>query len=154
MLTEEEKTEIMDAIRHHESRRAACVDVLKIVQRHRGWVSDEIHDIAGLLDMTTEEVDGLATFYSFIFRRPVGKHMIMICDSVCCWTMGYEVMREHLTARLGIRPGETTGDGQFTLLPVSCLGLCDTAPAMIIGDEVFGNLTTEKIDAILERYAD
>lgn len=152
MLTEEEKKEIEKELRHYTHRQAACVEALKIVQRHRGWISDEIPDIAALLGMTPEELDGVATFYSLIFRKPVGKHVILICDTVSCYVMGYERIRDHLTSRLGIDPGETTEDGQFTLLPVACLGACDEALAMMIGDKLYTELTPEKIDRILKEY--
>ncbi|HET6514078.1 MAG TPA: NADH-quinone oxidoreductase subunit NuoE [Thermodesulfovibrionales bacterium] len=152
MLTDGERREILAELEHLSNRHAACVEALRIVQRYRGWVSDEIRDIAAILEMTPEELDGVATFYSLIFRKPVGKHLILICDSVSCWVMGYERIREHLISRLGITPGETSADGQFTLLPVACLGACDQAPAMMIDDELHTNLTPEKIDEILERY--
>jgi NADH-quinone oxidoreductase subunit E len=152
MLTEEEKKEIMAELRHYEHTQAACVEALRIVQRRRGWVSDEIGEIAGLLDMTPEELDGVATFYSLIFRRPVGRHVILICDSVSCWVMGYEGLLGHLTSRLGIGLGETTADGLFTLLPVACLGVCERAPAMMIGDRLYTDLTPDRIDEIIEKY--
>lgn len=152
MLTEEERREIEEELKHFKHKQAACVEALKIVQRHRGWVSDEIRGIAGLLGMTPDELDAVATFYSFIFRRPVGKHIILICDSISCWIMGYDIVREHLKKRLGIVPGETSADDQFTLLPVSCLGACDHAPAMMIDGELYLDLTPGKIDGILEGY--
>src|SRR5512143_1739205 len=120
MLTDEERREIEEELKHVTHKQAACVEALKIVQKHRGWVSDEIGGIAAMLGMTPDELDAVATFYSFIFRRPVGKHIILICDSISCWVMGYDTVREHLKKRLGIVPGETTADGQFTLLPASC----------------------------------
>ena len=153
MLTEEEKKEIEEELTRFTHKQAACVEALKIVQRHRGWVSDEISGIAGQLGMTPAELDAVATFYSLIFRRPVGKHIILICDSISCWIMGYDTLREHLKKRLGIVPGETSADGQFTLLPASCLGACDRAPAMMIDDELYLDLTPSKIDVVLERYS-
>jgi NADH-quinone oxidoreductase subunit E len=152
VLTEEERKEIEEELKHFTHKQAACVEALKIVQKHRGWVSDEIRALAGMLDMTPDELDAVATFYSFVFRRPVGKHIILICDSISCWVVGYDMVRDHLKRRLGISPGETGSDGQFTLLPVSCLGACDHAPAMMIDDELYQDLTPEKIDGILEGY--
>jgi NADH-quinone oxidoreductase subunit E len=102
--------------------------------------------------MTPDELDSVATFYSLIYRQPVGRHVILICDSVTCWIMGYEDLLAHLTDCLGIGLGETTEDGRFTLLPVACLGACDHAPAMMIGDELYDDLDRLKIDRILERY--
>jgi NADH-quinone oxidoreductase subunit E len=152
MLTEEEKKEIEEEIRKSERKRAAAVEVLKIVQKHRGWISDELYDLAEVLDMTPAEIDSLATFYSLVFRKPVGKHVILICDSVSCWLVDYEKILGRLTARLGIGLGETTANGQFTLLPVACLGACDQAPAMMIDEVFYGDLTIEKIDQLLEKY--
>jgi len=102
--------------------------------------------------MTMDELDGIATCYNLIYRRPVGQHVILICDSITCWVMGYDSLREHLSARLGIGFGETTADGRFTLLPVCCLGACDHAPAMMIDEDFHGDLSPGGIDRILESY--
>jgi NADH-quinone oxidoreductase subunit E len=154
MLSEEERREIEAEIPRYAQKQAVGPEALKVVQRHRGWISDEsLRDVAALVEMTPAELDGVATFYNLVFRKPVGKHVILICDSVSCWILGYEDLREHLTARLGIRLGETTADGRFTLLPIMCLGTCDHAPAMMIDDQLYGDLTREKIDEILARYA-
>ncbi len=153
MLTAEEKNEIEAEFPRYERKRAVCVEALKIVQRHRGWISDEaLGDVAEFLDMTPAEVDAVGTFYNLILRKPVGKHVILVCDSVSCWIMGYERIRRHLQDRLGIGFGETSSDGIFTLLPVVCLGACDLAPAMMIDDQLYGNLDPEKIDEILSTY--
>jgi NADH-quinone oxidoreductase subunit E len=153
VLSAEERKEIEAERAHSPDGQAACIEALMIVQRHRGWVSDEaVRDIAAFLGLTPDEVDAVATFYNLVFRRPVGRNVIKICDSVSCWIMGYETMRDHLEARLGIRFGETTPDGRFTLLPIVCLGVCDHAPAMMIGDELYTDLTPSGIDTILERH--
>jgi NADH-quinone oxidoreductase subunit E len=153
MLTAEEKNEIEAEFPRYEQKRAVCVEALKIVQRHRGWVSDDVLiEVAEFLEMTPAELDGVATFYNLIFRKPVGKHIILVCDSVSCWIMGYERILQHLQERLGIVLGETTADGVFTLLPIVCLGACDQAPAMMIDDELYGNLDPAKIDEVLANY--
>jgi NADH-quinone oxidoreductase subunit E len=153
MLTAEEKKEIEAEFPRYEQKRAVCVEALKIVQRHRGWVSDEtLIAVAEFLEMTPAELEAVATFYNLIFRKPVGKHVILVCDSVSCWIMGYERILQHLQDRLGIVLGETTADGLFTLLPIVCLGACDQAPAMMIDDELYGNLDEEKIDEILTNF--
>ena len=153
MLTAEEIDEIEAEAAHYPKREAVCIDALKIVQRHRGWVSDEsVRDIAGHLGMSTTDVDSVATFYNLIFRKPVGRHVIMVCDSVSCWIMGYERMRKHLQDRLGIGFGETTPDNRFTLLPIVCLGCCDHAPAMMVDSNLHSDLDPQKIDAALEEY--
>ncbi len=151
MLTEEERREIEAEFQHYAQKRAVCIDALKIIQRHRGWVSDEgIRDLAGFLEMTPDELDSVATFYNLIFRKPVGKHVILICDSVSCWIMGYDRIRENLTARLRIKLGETSPDGEFTMLPIPCLGACDHAPALMIDDELYQDLDIHKIGQIIE----
>jgi NADH-quinone oxidoreductase subunit E len=153
MLSEEERQEIEAELQHYEHKRAACVEALKIVQRHRGWVSDEgIRDIAERLEMTAEELDSVATFYNLVFRRPVGKHVILLCDSVSCWIMGYMRLRQHLEARLGITLGQTTPDGRFSLLPIACLGCCDHAPALMIDAQLYHDLDPEQLDRVLDRY--
>ncbi|MCX6998020.1 MAG: NADH-quinone oxidoreductase subunit NuoE [Kiritimatiellaeota bacterium] len=154
MLTEQEQQAIGEELRHYPQPRAAVSEALKIVQRHRGWVSDEsVRDIGAALDLTPAEVDSVATFYSMIFRRPVGRHVILICDSVSCWIMGANPLQAHLAATLGIQPGATTADGRFTLLPCACLGACDRAPALMIDDDLHVDLTLEKLGELLEKYA-
>jgi NADH-quinone oxidoreductase subunit E len=153
MLTRDEINEIDAEAARYPNREAVCIDALKIVQRHRGWVSDEsVRDIAGHLGMSPTDVDSVATFYNLIFRKPVGHHVIMICDSVSCWITGYDRMRKHLQERLGIELGETTPDNRFTLLPIVCLGCCDHAPAMMVDRDLHGDLDPEKIDKELEKY--
>jgi NADH-quinone oxidoreductase subunit E len=153
MLTEEERREIEADLRQNDYRQGACIEAMKIVQTHRGWVSDEsLADLGELLQMTPAELDGVATFYNLIFRRPVGRHVILVCNSVSCWVMGYPHIREQLSERLGIKLGETTPDGRFTMLTVPCLGDCDHAPAMMIDNDLHHDLTPEALDTILERY--
>jgi NADH-quinone oxidoreductase subunit E len=153
VLTEEERKEIEHELTLFPYSQAACVEALKIVQRRRGWVSDEnIKDIAAILGMTPEELDGVATFYNLIYRRPVGRHVILMCDSISCWIMGYDRVRTCAKQALGIAPGETTADGRFTLLPVPCLGTCDKAPAMMVGDDLHTDVAPGKFEAVLEPY--
>ena len=153
MLTTEEKQKIEHEVGQVPVKKAACIEALKIVQHHRGWVSDEsVKDIAGFLEMSAEEVDSVATFYNLIFRKPVGRHVILICDSVSCWVMGYDKIKLKLMEKLGIKYGETTADGRFTLLPNPCLGTCDHAPAMMVGNDLYRDLNPEQVEAILEKY--
>ena len=153
MLTEEEKNEIAAELEHCGQKESASVEALKIVQKHRRWISDaSIRDIAAELGMTTAELDAVATFYAFIYRKPVGRHVIQICDSMVCWSMGLNPLLEQLRTTLGIGFGETTTNGRFTLLPASCLGACDRAPAMLVDDDLHGPLTPEMVEQILSDY--
>lgn len=153
MLSAEEKIEILKEIKQYPYASAACIDALKIVQRSNGWVSDEsVKDIAQFLHMSNEDVDGVATFYSRIYRKPVGRNVILVCDSVSCMVLGYESIYEYISKKLGISFGQTTTENRYTLLPISCLGDCDHAPAMMINNDHFNKLTIEKIDEILDTY--
>jgi NADH-quinone oxidoreductase subunit E len=153
MLTAEEIHEINEEIGMYPYKQAACIEALKVVQNHRRWVSDEnIQDLAQLLEMSAEEIDSVATFYNLIYRKPVGKYVILLCDSVSCYIMGYETVLSYIEKKLGIKMGETTSDDRFTLLPVPCLGTCDHAPAMMVGPDLHRDLTQEKLDQILDSY--
>ncbi len=132
--------------------RELIVDLLRAIQDQNGWVPDAGVELAAeILGLPVIEIEELATFYDKIFRQPVGRRVIHICDSICCWTKGSEEIARELERQLGIAPGETTKDGIFTLLPTCCLGVCDVAPAMMIGLTVYGNLTPETIAAALEQ---
>ena len=153
MLSTEERREIEAELARYPTRQAASVDAMKIVQRHRGWVSDEsLKDLAAVLDMTADELDGVATFYNMIFRRPVGRHVILVCNSVTCWMLGADRLHEQTAIASGARSGETSADGRFTLLPIVCLGACDHAPAVMIDGDLHGDVDQERIDQMLSRY--
>ena len=146
VLTEEEIGEIEHEIDHLPDRRSAAIDALKIVQAHRGWISDQsLIAIAELLGMSAEELDGVATFYNLIYRQPVGEKVILFCDSVSCWLMDGEKVCQKIKDQLEVEFGETTADNQYTLLPVTCLGDCDHAPAMMVGDELHHDLSVHNV---------
>lgn len=153
MLTEEIKQEIKKEMERYPRKQGVCIEALKLVQKHEGWVSDEsIRELADFLEMTPDELDSVATFYNKILRRPVGKHVIWICDSVSCWIMGYDRVRERITELLGAKLGETSADGRFTLLPNVCLGACDHAPVMMIDDDTHLDVEPNSVETMLERY--
>ena len=153
ILSDEEVREIEAECAHLPDRKSAAIDAMMIVQRHRGWVSDEsLGAIAHLLGMSVENLDSIATFYNLIFRKPVGRHVVMVCDSVSCYVMGADPLRKRIEVHLGIGMGQTTADGRFTLLPIVCLGACDKAPTMMIGDELIENVDAEQLDGIFGRF--
>lgn len=153
MIPVELKERLAAEIGRVEHPRELAVDVMFAIQEHCGYLSDEaLAEAAELLGMSALELDELATFYTFTFREPVGKYVIHVCDSLVCWMNGYESVKDYLCRKLEIGLGETTGDGLFTLLTVCCIGYCDRSPAMLVNRRVYGNLTPEKIDAILEKY--
>ena len=149
-LTEAERAVIETLIAHGPVPRAACTDVLRYVQDQRCYITDDLlGEIGTMLDMSTAELDEVATFYNLIFRRPVGETVLFLCDSITCWMLGQPELQAHLHRRLGIRPGETTADGRLTLLPIVCLGHCDHAPAMLLGRALHGDLDRGKLDDLL-----
>jgi NADH-quinone oxidoreductase subunit E len=151
MLPNELRESLEKQIAHADHPREVVVDVMLALQDHYGYLSDEaVDEVASLLGMSPLEVEELATFYTFIYREPVGKFVIHVCDSLICWMDGYESIKNYLCKKLDISVGGTSADGLFTLLPVCCIGYCDLAPAMLINRKVYGHLTPEKIDKILE----
>jgi NADH-quinone oxidoreductase subunit E len=148
------KVEI-SAIEHecalYESRPAAAIDALQIVQRERGWISDEsLYAIADILGMSAAELEGIATFYNLIYRQPVGQHVIHLCNSISCWLHDYQSIADHLCKSLNIEFGQTTADGNITLLPNVCLGCCDKAPALMLDGELVESLDSSVIDKLLQ----
>ncbi len=139
------KQELEQRVRHAVTNREAALDVMKELQLHYGWLTDEaVAEAADLLELSPLEVEELATFYEMIYRRPVGRHVVHVCDSISCWAMGGETLLASLGEHLGITAGETTSDGAVTLLPCSCLGNCGEAPCLMIGDEQYGRMTPER----------
>ncbi|KAA0894037.1 NADH-quinone oxidoreductase subunit NuoE [Oryzomonas rubra] len=130
--------------------REAAVDVMKELQRHYGWLTDEaVAEAAAILGLSPLQVEELATFYEMIYRRPVGRTVVHVCDSISCWAMGGETLLRHLEQLLGIEAGATTADNAVTLLPCCCLGNCGNAPALMIGDQLFGPVSPEQAAAII-----
>jgi len=151
MVPEELKAILQRKIAEAEHPREMAVDVMVALQNFYGYLSDEaLEEGAALLGMTPLEMEELATFYDFIYRQPVGRYIIHICDGIVCWMNGYQAILDHLCQRLGIRVGGTTADGMFTILPTACIGYCDLSPAVLINRRPYGPLTSEKLDAILE----
>lgn len=153
MLSDEEIAEIEAEVAHLPDRESAAIDGLLIVQRHRGWVSDEsLHAIANLLEMSAEQLDSIATFYNLIYRQPVGRNVVMVCDSVSCYVMGADSLKKAIEDHLNVSFGETTEDGRFTLLPIVCLGACDKAPTMMINQDLIENVQENSLSEIFGRY--
>lgn len=133
------------------AHREAALDVLKELQRHYGWLTDEaVMEAADLLELSPLQIEELATFYEMIYRRPVGRQVIHVCDSISCWSTGGESLLRQFEKLLGIQVGGTTADGVFTLLPCSCLGNCGNAPAVMVGEQQFGPVLPDGVPALLD----
>ena len=149
------RTQLQSRIAAAITHREAAVDLLKALQAHYGWLTDEaVEEAATLLGLSPLQVEELATFYEMLYRRPVGKRVIHVCDSISCWALGGETLLAHLGRALTIQPGETTADGIFTLLPCCCLGNCGAAPTMMIGETIYGSLTPENAVEIIRNERD
>jgi NADH-quinone oxidoreductase subunit E len=145
-LSEAEIAGIDAELAHLPTPAAAAIDALKIVQQHRGWVSDaSLLAVARHLGIPPAELEGVATFYNLIFRHPVGERVILLCNSISCWIKGCDSLQADITRRLGVGLGETTDDQRFTLLPVTCLGACDRAPVMMVGEELHETVDQERL---------
>ncbi|MDA3903560.1 MAG: NADH-quinone oxidoreductase subunit NuoE [Desulfuromusa sp.] len=150
LLEENQIAEFIHHARELEHPRELIIDILRAIQKNHGWVPDEgIELTATILGLTPLEVEEIATFYDKIFRRPVGRFPIHICDSICCWTRGGEGVAAYFQQQLGIEFGQTTEDGMFTLLPSCCLGGCGRAPGVMIDHNFYGELTPDKVDRLL-----
>ncbi|CAA9891649.1 NADH:ubiquinone oxidoreductase, chain E [Candidatus Methylobacter favarea] len=151
-LSAAEVEEINAEISHYEDKSAVSIEALKIVQKYRGWVSDEcLIAAAELLDMSPAQLEGVATFYNLIYRQPVGKTVIHYCNSVTCWMLGAEKVRQRLCEHLHVELGEMSDDGAYTVLPIVCLGACDHAPVVMVGKELCLDVIENTVSEILGR---
>ncbi len=154
-LPDEFRAELSEHCTHYANRRVGLIWVMQQLQAHYGgWMPDHaIYEAAEIVGVAPPEVEGVATFFNWFFRHPVGRKIIVSCDSISCYLGGCDNNLEHLEKKLGIRLGETTPDGEFTLLPIVCLGNCDKAPCMMIGDDLHSNVTPEILDTLFEKYS-
>jgi len=154
LISDQSRSEIDRWIKKYpeEQKRSAVMSALRIVQdQNNGYLTNDLMDaVAEYLDMPSIAVYEVATFYSMYELEPVGRHKICICTNISCMLCGSDNIVGHLTKQLGIKVGQTTPDGRFTLKEVECLGACVDAPMFQIGDTYYGNLSADKIDKILE----
>ena len=150
-FSEETRAKHERLLTRYPDREAAILPTLYLAQREFGHLSDEaILYVADLLGFTPARIYGVATFYTMYNKKPVGKYHLQVCRNLSCSLMGAEHLIEHVARKIGVKPGETTADGKFTLSTVECLGSCGTAPVMQVNDDYYENLTEESIDAILD----
>lgn len=151
-LTPERDRELDEILKRYPTRMAACIPALHLCQDQNGWVSDEVIAwVANRLDLPPAHVKGVVTFYTLFNQQPVGKHQLWVCRTLPCALRGAGEVLHHCEKRLGIKPGETTSDGKITLRTAECLASCGTAPMVQVDKEYHENLTTEKLDALLDR---
>lgn len=137
-------------------KRERVVDVLWELQQKRGWIDDDAVRIAAAeCELSPSEVDEVATFYNLLFREPVGRTVVFVCDSISCELNGASTLIQRLSEVMGIAPGETTADGRLTLLPIVCLGHCERAPCLLAGRTIHGPCATDRaaVSALVEKIS-
>lgn len=144
---------IHEAKERYPEKEAALLPALYLAQREYGYITPEAMEfIAETLSIPKATVKGVATFYSMYLHKPVGRHLIQLCTNVSCMIFGAERLVDILRDRYGVTPGGTSKDNRFSLVIMECIGACEQAPAMLVNNELHGNLDENNIDSILERY--
>lgn len=150
MLIEKYSDEIADILKRYPVKRSALIPLLYLAQRDHGYITEPaMKDIARLLGLTPSQVYETATFYTMLNLKKVGRFHIQVCKSLMCALVGSDTVIGWINTKLGIKPGESTADGLFTLSAVECLAACGTGPMMQINDDYYERLTEEKVDRIL-----
>jgi NADH-quinone oxidoreductase E subunit len=149
-LSKESKRKIEQALGRYPHKQAALLPILHIVQEQLGYVPEDAEeDIARIIEVPVVKVREVLSFYSMFLRKPVGKYHLQLCRTISCTLRGHRDMLKYVEQKLGIKDGETTADGNFTISTVECLAACETAPMMQVNEKYYGNLTPERIDEIL-----
>ena len=154
MITDEIKDQMRAICARYPDQRSGMLPCLHLVQQTEGYITPEgVQAVSDVIGCKVDEVESVVTFYAMYFTKPVGRHVIKVCTSISCYLRGCDDLMTHLERRLGVKRGETTSDGQFTLLPIECLAACGMAPVLQVNDEFVENVTTEKADALLDRLS-
>ena len=152
VLSADREQKLTEILTRYPTRMAACIPLLHLCQEQNGWVSDEVVSyVSNRLDLPPAHVQGVVTFYTLFNKQPVGRHQVWVCRTLPCALRGSEGILHHCEKKLGIKPGETTADGAITLRTAECLASCGTAPMMQVDTQYHENLSTEKVDEILEK---
>jgi NADH-quinone oxidoreductase subunit E len=153
MLTDQERAHLQDHIAAYPERRAGALYTLQFLQRKAGYLSDEaVNEAAHLTGLSATQLDELITFYTLLHRRPTGKHMIRICDSIACHLAGAGELLSEAERILGVRLGDNSRDGAVTVVPSICLGLCDRAPAALVDESAAGPLDTPGLESLIADF--
>ena len=151
MLKEKYKDKVAEIIARYPEKRAALLPLLWLAQEEQGYLSEPaMKEIAALLGLTPPQVYETVTFYTMLNRKPIGKFHVQVCRSLMCALVGTEQLLGWIHAKLGIKPGQTTTDGLFTLSTVECLASCGTGPMMQVNNDYYEQLTQEKVNRILD----
>jgi NADH-quinone oxidoreductase E subunit len=148
------KKEIEEIKANYPNARAALLPAIYVAQREFGWMSPEAYDaVSGILGVPKAIARGVGTFYAMYKHRPAGRNIVQLCTNVSCMILGAERLVDLLKSRYGLEPGGTTPDNRFSLVIMECIGACGTAPAMLVNDDFYENLTEKSLEKILEKYS-
>lgn len=150
MLTEKTRNAILELQKKYPESRSALIPALHIAQAEIGYLPLETqNEVAMLFDINVNEVTSVVTFYDMFYEEPVGKHLIHVCKNLSCMLRGADGLLKEVCSKLQVKPGETTADGEFTVIPSECLAACDKAPMMLVDDKVVGPVKESELDQIL-----
>jgi len=151
MISEQAKQRMRDLAARYPVARSAVMPALYIAQQEEGYITQAVlQAVAEAIGMTVDDVESVTTFYTMYFRQQPGKKVIKVCTSISCYLCNCDALVSHLEQRLGIKRGETSVDGNYTLLTVECLASCGTAPVLQVNDEFVENVTLEMADALID----
>ncbi len=153
MFSEAAVREIQEIRAKYPTARAALLPAIYVAQREFGWLTPEAYEaVSDLLGVPKAIARGVGTFYAMYKQKPMGRHVVQLCTNVSCMILGAERLVDFLKSRFGLEPGGTTPDGRFSLVIMECIGACGTAPAMLVNDDFYENLTEKSIEDILGKY--
>ena len=153
MISEQAKQRMRDLAVRYPVTRSAVMPALYIAQQEEGYITQEaLQAVAEAIGLTVDDVESVATFYTMYYQQPPGRKVIKICTSISCYLRGCDALVSHLEQRLGLKRGETSADGNYTLMTAECLASCGTAPVLQVNDEFIEELTLEMADALIEEW--
>ena len=150
MLSAQARKKIEALKTEYETNLSALIPALHVAQGDQGWLSEETQaEVATILEITPQSVREVVSFYTMFLSKPVGKFLLQVCRNLSCCLHGGHRLQRQIEERLGIKDGETTQDGRFTLMSVECLGSCGTAPVLMVNDRYHENVTPQEMDRLL-----
>src|SRR5207248_6916744 len=153
MISEQAKQRMRDLAGRYPIARSAIMPALYIAQQEEGYITQQaLEAVAETIGLTADDVESVATFYTMYYQHPPGKKVIKVCTSISCYLRGCDALVSHLEKRLGIKRGETSADGNYTLMTAECLASCGTAPVLQVNDEFVENITLEMVDALVDEW--
>jgi len=153
MISEKARQRMRDLAARYPVARSAVMPALYIAQQEEGYITQEaLQAVAEAIGMTVDDVESIAIFYTMYYQQPPGKKIIKVCTSISCYLRNCDVLVNHLEQRLGIKRGETTVDGNYTLMTTECLASCGTAPVLQVNNEFVENVTLEMADALVDEW--